>query len=177
MSNKKGEYKVKAIVFLMIFAYTILVVILMLNYILKSIFFIIPMEKKYKIMSQDLSNGFEGRYVYILISTAIIIFYLILIFNLHNILFYIVTSSLLLYIIYKYKKYQKYNILNYVNEFSKDLFDWYKIYELNIDDQTKRNCFKIHNINYKDFKNKYIKHLSLQKELIDTKFNRIDNEP
>ena len=84
-------------------------------------------------------------------------------------LIYIYISDL--YYRYYFFNYKNYNLLNYINEFSADLFDWYKIYELNIPQETKKACFHIHNIDYNNFKEIYIRRLMIEKKDIEKKIN------
>jgi hypothetical protein len=115
------------------------------------IFFIKPMRKKYDIMDSNLK---EIKYFYVLelIGVILSILYFVIIFLLNKTYFFtIITIYIVISIIY-YFKIKRYNILKYINHYSEDLFDWHKIYNLNIDEEIKKQCFVIHNKNYDNFK-------------------------
>lgn len=89
---------------------------------------------------------------------------------------YIPIIVCIIYVIFSilyFNKYIKFTILNYIDEFSADLFNWYKIYELHIDEEIKQACFAIHYIDYDAFKEQYYEYLTIQKQLIDLKIKCI----
>lgn len=137
--------------FIILYLFYLRIVIVCQNYILRSLWFIKPMKQKYQIMIND-SNNINGRFPYILIASIIILLFLYLLYKINMIIFIISLIIIVVYAIYLYQKFSKFTILNYINEFSADLFDWHKIYELlSINNETKINCFKIHNIDYNEF--------------------------
>lgn len=145
------------------------IVIKSFDYILRSLFFIKPMMKKYKIMASDLSNDIKDRYWIMLLFSIPIVLVLFGTYNTNLISFFITISILFIYGLIKYYKYSNYSIINFVNEFSYDLFDWYKIYELKISEDIKKKCFLIHNIDYDNFKEDYINHLEIERDYINAK--------
>lgn len=138
------------------------IVIPMTKYVISSIFFIRPMTKKYKIMASDLSNDIKNRYVYILFAIILTGFYFKIIY-ITSIIFF--ETILIIYVaisIYNFYQYKKYDILEYINYFSADLFDWDKIYTLNIPEDIKKCCFAIHNIDYETYGETYLSHLKVK---------------
>lgn len=146
---------------------TAFIVLKPFDYILRSLFFIKPMMKKYKIMASDLSNDIKDRYWIMLLFSIPIVLVLFGTYNTNLISFFITISILFIYGLIKYYKYSNYSIINFVNEFSYDLFDWYKIYELKISEDIKKKCFLIHNIDYDNFKEDYINHLEIERDYIN----------
>lgn len=139
---------------IVLYIFYLLISITLLNYIICSFYFILPMEKKYKIFVDDLYKPhFPSRYDLCIINAIFITFMLFLLYAI-NIWIFTITSFLLIIIFFiSSKQYKKCNILDYINHFSEDLFDWNKIYNLHIlDEETKKKCFAIHHINYDDFK-------------------------
>lgn len=148
----------------------------LLNYIISSIFFVLPMEKEYKILKDNLysANHFPSRYDLCLICTILIIFMLLLVKILSIWLFIFTLFIILITSFIFYNRYIKYNILNYINLYSEDLFDWHKIYDLDIIDETiKKECFAIHNINYEDFKFEHLMYLRIKRFDIQSKIDKI----
>lgn len=140
--------------------------ILIINYIMSRLYFLKPMKQKYNI---ELITEKESKLHSIIIS-LILIFIISLLVSIYVALyftnkqvFYIMILICVILIIYDFKKYKKYDILEYINYYSADLFDWDKIYELNIDENLKRNCFAIHNINYDTYKDRYMRHKEIMK--------------
>ena len=139
------------IFYVLIYFSLVLFFIPCLNYIVRFTVFIIPYSKKYDIMADDLNKTNVSRYIIILINFAIL-FFITYLGSIYNKIFpliavFIYTFLAIIYI----NKYKKYNIVNYINEFSEDLFNWYKIYDLDIPEELKRECFKIHNKDYENF--------------------------
>ena len=158
------------------FFLTLFILFKCIDYIFKSIFFIKPMTEKYKILSDDLNNNIKDRYLIIFVC-IVVVSLLIIATYINNVFLYIINISIIfIYGLIKYLKYSKYTFLDYINEYSCDLFDWYKIFELNIDEITKVKCFEIHNIDYDDFRINYLNYLKNQKEHINNKINNLKNE-
>lgn len=147
------------------------IMIMCLNYILRSIVFIKPYTEKYKIMAEDLENNIKGRYNLILFCFLIIFFLLYLSFN--NFIFLLINiTTLLICTIFLYIRYSKYTMLDFINEFNYDLFNWHKIYTSSlIDEETKRKCFLIHCLDYDAFYEQHQRYLEVQRML-----RRIDLE-
>jgi len=145
--------------FVIVFIFYTSIVLGMLKYINRSLFFIRPMTKKYKIMAPDLHNNIKNRY------------FIMFIFNI--IIFAILLFSFFLLSYYQHSIYKKYDILEYINEFSDDLFDWRKIYDLNIPEDIKKSCFLIHNKNYEEFRKLYIYELNMEKDFITDKIEKL----
>lgn len=142
------------------------------NYIIRSLFFIKPMCNKYKIMASDLSNDISGRYPYIFISLLLIYFFGLFTYAINFYLFIIILIVYVYDVYFLINKYKKFNLLNYINEFSADLFDWEKIYCLNIDEDIKRKCFQIHFLNYDEFEEKYLEILKYKQTKIENKIKK-----
>lgn len=130
-----------------------------LNYIMKSLFFIRPMASCYKIMAPDLSNDIRGRYPYILFSVGLILFFMKLTYYINIYLFIIFFCIYIIDIVFLFSKYDDFGLLEYINEFSADLFDWEKIYNLYVSEDLKRQCFKIHYLDYDEFEKQYLQKL------------------
>ena len=146
------------------------------NYIIKSLFFIRPIMKKYDIKSNDCENNIKGRYPLMAFCFFVIIFFIYCIKLFNNYLFFAVICIYLVLGIVLISKYKKFNILNYLNEFSEDLFDWDKIYVLNINKELKEKCFKIHNKDYNSYKETYLKHINTKKQILELEKNRIEKD-
>ena len=125
--------------------------ILTATHIISKIFFISPLRKEYDILD---SNIKDIKYFWFLELIGIIlsILYFFIIFLFSKICFSILIIIYILICIIYYLKIKRYTILDYINYYSADLFDWKKIYNLDIDEDVKRKCFLIHNINYDNFK-------------------------
>lgn len=130
------------------------IVLRVFNYIIKSLFFIKPMGEKYDILCSEVANGIKGRIIYIILSFLIIwhFFYLIYFGLETKIPFLIYLTVFLLFGIICLIKYKKYDIIQYISQYSTELYDWNKVYKLNIDENIKEYCFALHKINYKLFK-------------------------
>lgn len=154
-----------------IFAYLFYMFITFLctNYIVRSLFFIKPICNKYKIMASDLSNDIRDRYPCFLISSLIICSFGLFTCEISFYLFIIIIIAYIYYIHFLIKKYQKYDLLNYIDEFSADLFDWEKIYNLYISEDIKRQCFKIHYLDYDEFEKNYLEKLKYKQSEIENK--------
>lgn len=171
------DYLFSTFMFAFEFIFYTLIILAMLNYINRNLFFIKPMSKKYKIMASDLNNDIKNRYLIIFIFCIIILLYFYILFKFNIVIFAILLFLFFIFLYYQYSNYKKYDILEYINEFSEDLFDWYKIYELNISEDIKRSCFLIHNKNYERFKKLYILKLENDKQIINKKIKGLnDNE-
>lgn len=136
--------------------------LIFINYIIKSIIFIGPMKRQYKIMVSDISNDIKDRYWLFILFFIAIVFFMVILYKINIILFTITLAIYLLDILYLVGEYKKLNLLHFINEFSEDLFDWKKIYELPIDDTTKKQCFYIHHLDYDKFEEKYINELKVK---------------
>lgn len=161
---------------IVLYIFYLLISITLLNYIICSFYFVLPMEKKYKILVDDLyKQHFPSRYDLCIISAIFITFMLFLLYALNRWIF-VITSILLIIIFFiSSKQYKKCNILDYINHFSEDLFDWNKIYDLHsIDEETKKQCFAIHHINYDEFKSKHLMYLKSKMDDIESKINKIN---
>jgi len=153
ISSKKGGYHMEYIWIILLFIFYSLIIIAMTNYIFSSIFFILPMKKKYKILASDIQkDNIKDRYGIILFHIFTIVLYFFILLKLNATMFFIVLAIYALLCLYYKYKYNKYDIIEYVNYFSKDLFDWDKIYNLNIDENIKKQCFYIHYLNYDKYK-------------------------
>lgn len=142
------------ILYIVLYVFYLSISIKLLNYIICSLYFILPMEKKYRVLTEDLYiQHFPSRYDLCIISAVFIIFMLFLLYSLNKLIFIITFFLLIVIFFISSKQYKKCNILDYIHHFSEDLFDWKKIYNLNIDEKIKKECFKIHNINYENFNN------------------------
>lgn len=159
--------------FVIVFIFYTSIVLGMLKYINRSLFFIRPMTKKYKIMAPDLHNNIKNRYFLIFIFSIIILLYFYIMFIFNIIIFAILLFSFFLLSYYQHSIYKKYDILEYINEFSDDLFDWRKIYDLNIPEDIKKSCFLIHNKNYEEFRKLYIYELNMEKDFITDKIEKL----
>lgn len=122
-----------------------------IRYILKSLCFINPITKKYNITNCNQKTTIIRRNIICIFDFVIItlLTYISYLFN-HNLIYYelIAYTGISLYFIIKFKKC---TVIDYVSEFSEDLFDWNKIYNLNIDEETKKMCFAIHSKPYTKF--------------------------
>lgn len=156
-----------------IFAFTI--IITLYNYMLRTFFFIKPMSERYKIMLNNQDDLIKYRRNLIFLSISIICFLLFLLYRTMIFMFIVMCIFIPFYGFLKCKQYKRYNIFNYINEFSEDLYDWYKIYELDLPEETKRVCFDIHYKNYDNFKEEYLRHLKVQKILLDLENKKINN--
>ena len=148
----------------------------LLNYTMSSICFVFPMEKQYHVLSDNLHNTthFPSRYDLCIVSLIFIIFMIMILKTLNIWLFIFTLFILLIIFLISYNKYKNYTILNYIDYYSADLFDWHKIYDLDIiDEQTKKKCFAIHNINYEDFKFEHLMYLRLKIFDIQSKIDKI----
>ena len=153
---------------LFIFVFYFGIVNSMINYIISSLFFVKPMRDKYKIMASGLSNNIKDRYNYILFDILVICFYFYIIFFISKVFLSVIVTIHFIITLYYFNKYRKWDIVEYVNYFSEDLFDWDKIYTLKIPEDVKRNCFAIHNKNYDDYKDIYIRHLEMKQYLLQS---------
>lgn len=162
--------------YIVLYIFYLLISVSLLNYIICSFYFILPMEKKFKIFTDDLyKTRFPTRYDLCIISTLFIIFMLFLLYVLNKWIFIITFFLLIVIFFISSRQYKKCNILDYINHFSEDLFDWNKIYNLHtIDEETKKQCFSIHHINYDEFKSKHLMYLKLKKSDIETEINKIN---
>lgn len=145
-----------------------------LNYILCSFCFILPMKKKYKILTNDLCNNdyFPSRYDLCIVSAIFIVFMLSLLYVINIWLFILTLFVFFSVYLISHNKYKNYTILNYIDYYSADLFDWHKIYDLYIDENIKRQCFYIHNIDYDNFKDRHLSYLKAQKDLLEHDIQR-----
>ena len=151
-------------------------------YILSSLFFIIPISKKYKILADEVSSKNTSRYILCFIITLFIICCFYLLYKINCLSCIIFIGLFILETIALTQFYKKFTILDYINHYSADLFNWYKIYKLNIDNKVKEACFEIHNIDinyykelyeeYKDFELEYIIFKSKQNTV-----KKIDEDP
>lgn len=137
------------------------------NYIIKSLFFVQPMCKHYKIMAPDLSNDIRGRYPYILIALLPISIFIISTYIIGPYFFILILVIYIYYIYTLIKRYKNSDLLDYINEFSADLFDWEKIYDLHIDEHIKRKCFRVHNIDYENFERHYLEKLKYKQSELE----------
>lgn len=122
------------------------------NYILSSIFFVFPMNHKYDILNLKLNNTLTTRKVIIFVCLILILLTLSILSIISD-YFEILLTIYIFYIVYKSFKYSKYDLLNYINYYSSDIFDWKKIYNLNVSEEIKVKCFSIHHKNYYYYKN------------------------
>lgn len=154
------------------------IIIILLKYIISSIFFIRPMDNKYDILCSDIKRGIKGRIPYMTLSVSIIVlFFYLIYFGLENkIPFWIFLLLFVLIAVLYIRKYKKYDILEYIDNYSADLFDWDKIYILDIDENIKKQCFKIHNISYDEYKETYISHKKVKKILLESEIKNIQKE-
>ena len=138
---------------IIIYIFYTIIIITMTNYIFLSLFFILPMKKKYKIMIDKIQkDNIKDRYGIILFSVVNILIYFFILLKINETIFLITLILYILLCIYYKYKYSKYDIIEYIDYFSKDLFNWDKIYTLNIDENTKRECFYIHYLDYDKYK-------------------------
>lgn len=136
-----------------------IVSLVIINHIESRIFFIRRMRAKYDILISIKDNrglnekifNIGGFAVLLLVLSPSILIYPI-IYATNKIIFICMIVFTIIFIIYNIYKYNKYDILEYINYYSYDLFDWDKIYEMNIDENTKRECFLIHNLDYDNYK-------------------------
>lgn len=122
-----------------------------IRYIVKSLCFINPITKKYNIMTGNPKTNIIGRNFICLFNFVVITLSTYASFlSINNLIYY----ELIAYIIislYFILKFRKYTIVDYVAEFSEDVLDWNRIYNLDIDEEIKKKCFAIHSISYNDF--------------------------
>lgn len=142
----------------MITIFGLLLSILTIKYIAYQVCFIIPMKRKYDLLLPIRANTYNKIFTFIGILFLIAYPISLIIFsNIYISLSYKLTIILpIVYIsfgIYYTIKYRKCGILEYINNYSSDLLDWNKIYDLKIDEDLKRRCFAIHNMNYDTYKN------------------------
>lgn len=138
----------------------IIISLFIINHIESRIFFISRMKKKYDIIKplekqkkDEKIFNIGGFIVWgLFLSPSLIIYPLMYIYS--KIMCIIMISIVLLFFFYYMNKYKKYDILEYIDYYSADMFDWDKVYELNIDEDIKRKCFTIHNKIYDNYKEK-----------------------
>lgn len=153
-----------------------IVVILMTKDAISSIYFIKPMRKKYDIMIPDIPRNIKSKYIFIFTEIILILFFFKETYEESIVLFAsLITAYIIIYICYV-SKYKKYDLLEYIDWYSSDLFDWDKIYTLNIDVELRKQCFKIHNIDYDSYKEIYLRNLELKQYLLELETNRIKRE-
>lgn len=160
------------IMYILTCLFYIYITFLCINYIVRSLFFIKPMCNKYKIMASDLSNDIKGRYPYILISLLTISSLLYITYAINFYLFIFLIFAYTCDIYFLIKKYQKFDLLHYINEFSEDLFDWEKIYNLYISEDIKKQCFQIHYLDYDEFEKHYLEKLKYKQSEIEKKMKK-----
>lgn len=130
-----------------------------INFIESRIFFIKRMRTKYDILLltknkrklDEKSFNLGGFVILLLILSPSILVYPI-IYAINKSIFLCMIVFTIIFILYNIYKYCKYDILEYINYYSYDSFDWDKIYGIDIDENIKRECFSIHNINYDKYK-------------------------
>lgn len=154
--------------------YFLITIALSYNMIL-NLLFVKPMRKKYNIMAPDISRNISLGVI--LIELIVIIIYFYFCYNLFNNLLFILSLIVNILLIFNYiLKIKKYTILDYMKLYSTDLFDWDKIYSLNIEEHIKKEIFKLHYIDYNSYKDTYIKNLELKEDLIKLEKERIKGE-
>lgn len=128
-----------------------IIIFFSLRYIFKSLCFINPINKKYNIMIGNPKTNIIGRYLICLFNIIIITLLTYTSFLYINNLIYYELVAYIIISLYFILKFRKYTIIDYVAEFSDDVLDWKRIYNLDIDEEIKKKCFAIHSISYTDF--------------------------
>ena len=170
---------IEAVLFLCI---STLINIVIIKYIISRMCFIQPMKNKYAILidiKTDKTRAIITKAIVGIVLICFLVYPLFLILYLyHNskILLILSLTIALLFFLYFWNKYRKYEIFEYINYYSTDLLDWDKIYELEINDNIKRKCFEIHNINYDTYKDTYLKNLEIKKKVLDIKTEELNNK-
>ena len=151
-----------------------IVIVCMTKDIICTVCFIRPMRKKYDILVDDISKNINGKYMFLILEIILIFLYFRgiyfenIIFSIIILIVYAIITS---YYIYKHKKY---DILNYIDTYSYDLFNWDKIYELRIDEDLKKQCFSIHNIEYEAYKETYLSNLQLKQNILKLQIDKLE---
>lgn len=159
------------IIFVLLFLF--LINICLIKDVTSTLWFVKPMRRKYDIMASDVQRNISGKYLFLFFELVFIILNLIIIYSLNKILWAITLIIQLVMCIYYINKYKNYGILEYVNWYSADLFDWDKIYSLNIRPDVKKQCFKIHNMDYDNYKETYLNNLEFKKMVLEQKIETI----
>lgn len=159
------------IIFVILFLF--LINFFLIKDITSTLWFIKPMRKKYDIMASDVPKNISGKYLFLFFELVLIILNLIIIYFLNKFVWTITLIIHLILCIYYIYKYKNYGILEYVDWYSADLFDWDKIYSLNIMRDIKKQCFKIHNIDYDNYKETYLNNLEFKKIVLEQKIEII----
>lgn len=160
---------------LIVFAFYGFIILLCNNYVILSILFIIPMSKKYKIIASDLPKN-NTRYIITAFLITLMLLFFLLVFNINIYIFILALGIFFLQSIHLIIQYKNYTILHYIAHFSPDLFNWYKIYKLPIDDELKKKCFQIYNIDITYYKKLYeeYKELEIQQKIFESKQMRLE---
>lgn len=144
-----------------------------LKYVMYVLYFVLPMRKKYNILQDDIKSN-TGIYILTLLALSFNILFIILSYVVYIYLL-IFLIPIYIFLIKKWKKlYSHYDLLEYINNYSSNLFNWKSIYNLNIDEKLKKECFAIHYINYEEFEKNYIQSLEYEIENNNKKIDYIN---
>ena len=167
-----GVFIFYAISVLISFAITVL----MAKDIIATVCFIKPMTQKYDIMTSDIPKKLKGKYIIIFFEIIVSIVYFYCIFIINKTVFSVLLIMYVLISLYYINKYSEFDILEYLRMYSLDLFDWDKIYKLNLDSEIKKQCFTIHNIDYENYIETYLNNLKTKQYLLNLEMKRMKRE-
>lgn len=125
------------------------------NWIIMYIMYRYKTAKQYNIL---IDNNQQWTLLLIFIFIILHIFYFVECYQTNIIVFLIFILLNTLHTIFLSKKYKKDVLFNYIKDTDTDSLNWYKIYNLKIDDELKEKCFDYHNVDikyYKQLDNKY----------------------